>query len=663
MPTVLAASPCGIPTIVHEQNALLGRANRLLASRAGRIATAFATVAGLPEGAELKPVRTGMPVRPAFARLRDRVYQPPEAGGPIRLLVLGGSQGARVFGEVLPAAVDRLNARLRSRLAIAQQCRPEALGAVEDAYRRIGISVELASFFDDVPQRLANAHLLIARAGASTIAELTALGCPAVLVPYPFATDDHQSANAGPSPQLGGGWLMPQESLTAEALAIRLEELLARPDALATAAAAAKAAGVDRAAAHLAELVMEVIGAAPTETHCRWDGSRHEDHPARHRPHPLRRHRRHRHERHRRADAQPRLPGARQRPRRRRQHPPAGGQGDRRRHRPRRSNLGDAQVVVISSAVKPDNPEVVAARKLLIPVVRRAEMLGELMRLKWSIAVGGTHGKTTTTSLIAQVLDAAGLDPTVVNGGIINAWGSNARHGSGDWMVAEADESDGTMVKLPATIAVITNIDPEHLDHYGTFEALREAFVAFAANIPFYGVAALCIDHPEVQGIIPRLLDRRVVTYGFSPQADVRGIDVRANGEGVRFSAVITDRKTGASRTVTDAVPADVRPAQRPERAGGARRRGRGRHRRRRRAPRLRRLRRRQPPLHPDRRGRRHHRHRRLRPPSGRDRRGAGGGADGRPRARSSPSSSRTATAGWPACSRASAPASTMPTR
>ena len=216
------------------------------------------------------------------------------------------------------------------------------------------------------------------------------------------------------------------------------------------------------------------------------------------------------------------------------------------------ANLGDARVVVISSAVKADNPEVVAARKLLIPVVRRAEMLGELMRLKWSIAVGGTHGKTTTTSLIAQVLDTAGLDPTVVNGGIINAWGSNARHGSGDWMVAEADESDGTMVKLPATIAVITNIDPEHLDHYGTFEALREAFVAFAANIPFYGVAALCIDHPEVQGILPRLLDRRVVTYGFSPQADVRGLDVRANGEGARFTAVITDRKTGAQSIVPD---------------------------------------------------------------------------------------------------------------
>lgn len=218
----------------------------------------------------------------------------------------------------------------------------------------------------------------------------------------------------------------------------------------------------------------------------------------------------------------------------------------------RETNLGEARVVVISSAVKSDNPEVVTARKSLIPVVRRAEMLGELMRLKWSIAVGGTHGKTTTTSLVAQVLDAAALDPTVVNGGIINAWGSNARLGAGDWMVAEADESDGTMVKLPATIVVITNIDPEHLDHYGTFEALREAFVTFAANIPFYGTAALCIDHPEVQGIIPRLQDRRVVTYGFNPQADIRALNVRADGDGVRFDAVISDRKTGATRTVAN---------------------------------------------------------------------------------------------------------------
>ncbi|MCW8916055.1 MAG: UDP-N-acetylmuramate--L-alanine ligase [Magnetovibrio sp.] len=201
-------------------------------------------------------------------------------------------------------------------------------------------------------------------------------------------------------------------------------------------------------------------------------------------------------------------------------------------------NLGDAGVVVISSAVKSDNPEVVGARKRLLPVVRRAEMLGELMRLKWSIAVGGTHGKTTTTSLVAQLLDAAGLDPTVINGGIINAWGSNARLGSGEWMVAEADESDGTFLKLPATIAVVTNIDPEHLDHYGDFDTLRAAFTQFVENIPFYGFAALCIDHAEVQALIPRVSDRRIITYGFSPQAMVRGDNVRPGPDGMVFDVI-----------------------------------------------------------------------------------------------------------------------------
>ena len=216
----------------------------------------------------------------------------------------------------------------------------------------------------------------------------------------------------------------------------------------------------------------------------------------------------------------------------------------------RENNLGDAQVVVISSAVGPDNVEVVAARRRLIPVVRRAEMLAELMRLKWSIAVGGTHGKTTTTSLIAALLDAAGLDPTVINGGIINAWGTNARLGSGDWMVAEADESDGTFLRLPATIAVVTNIDPEHMDHYGTFDGLCAAFDAFVENIPFYGFAALCIDHPEVRAMIPRVGDRRIVTYGFSSQADVRGTKLASAADGTRFDAVIAERRSGPGRVV-----------------------------------------------------------------------------------------------------------------
>ncbi|HIM24620.1 MAG TPA: UDP-N-acetylmuramate--L-alanine ligase, partial [Rhodospirillales bacterium] len=216
----------------------------------------------------------------------------------------------------------------------------------------------------------------------------------------------------------------------------------------------------------------------------------------------------------------------------------------------RAENLGKAGVIVTSTAVKPDNPEVQAARQRLIPVVRRAEMLGELMRLKWSIAVGGTHGKTTTTSLVAAVLDAAGLDPTVINGGIINAWGSNARLGAGDWMVAEADESDGTFLKLPATIAVVTNMDPEHLDYYGSYDELRDAFDAFVANIPFYGFAALCIDHPEVQAMIPRVSDRRIVTYGFSPQADIRAVNLVHSAEEVVFDVEITDRKSKVQATL-----------------------------------------------------------------------------------------------------------------
>ena len=215
-------------------------------------------------------------------------------------------------------------------------------------------------------------------------------------------------------------------------------------------------------------------------------------------------------------------------------------------------NLCTAEVLVISSAVKPDNPEVVAASQRLMPVVRRAEMLAELMRLKWSIAVGGTHGKTTTASMIATLLEAAALDPTVINGGIINAWGSNARLGDGDWMVVEADESDGTFVKLPATIAVVTNIDSEHMDHYGSFDNLRAAFDAFVENIPFYGFAALCIDNAEVQAMIPRVSDRKIVTYGCSPQADVRMTRLDSVNEGSSFDVIISDRASGSEQHLSD---------------------------------------------------------------------------------------------------------------
>lgn len=218
----------------------------------------------------------------------------------------------------------------------------------------------------------------------------------------------------------------------------------------------------------------------------------------------------------------------------------------------RAENLGQAEALVVSTAVKRDNPEVVAARENLIPVVRRAEMLAELMRLKWAVAVGGTHGKTTTTSMIAQLLDHAGIDPTVINGGIINAYGTNARLGDGEWMVVEADESDGSFVKLPATAAVVTNMDPEHLDFYADFEEIRDAFVTFVENLPFYGVAVMCIDHPEVQSLIGQVTDRRVVSYGFSPQADVRGVDVSFENGHARFAVVVHDRRSGETTRIDD---------------------------------------------------------------------------------------------------------------
>src|SRR5215216_1006069 len=215
-------------------------------------------------------------------------------------------------------------------------------------------------------------------------------------------------------------------------------------------------------------------------------------------------------------------------------------------------NLKDAQVVVVSSAVQDDNPELKAARTRLLPIVRRAEMLAELMRFKSCVAVGGTHGKTTTTSLVAALLDAGSFDPTVINGGIINAYGTNARLGRGDWMVVESDESDGTFVKLPADVVIVTNIDPEHLDHYGSFDKAKEAFLAFVENIPFYGFAVMCIDHPEVQALIGRVRDRRIVTYGRSPQADLRLIDPSySNGE-MHFTVRVTDRRKGTAHDVSD---------------------------------------------------------------------------------------------------------------
>jgi UDP-N-acetylmuramate--alanine ligase len=214
-------------------------------------------------------------------------------------------------------------------------------------------------------------------------------------------------------------------------------------------------------------------------------------------------------------------------------------------------NLGEAAVVVCSSAIKDNNPEIEAAAERRLPRVKRAEMLAELMRMQKTVAVAGTHGKTTTTSMIAALLDSGGLDPTVINGGIINRYGSNARLGKSDWWVIEADESDGSFLRLDGTIAVVTNIDPEHLEHYGSFDTVKDAFVEFVENVPFYGLAVMCVDHPDVQSVLSRIRDRRVVTYGFSALADVRADNVTPVPGGSRFDALILERD-GERRAIGD---------------------------------------------------------------------------------------------------------------
>ncbi|HEY0236656.1 MAG TPA: UDP-N-acetylmuramate--L-alanine ligase [Afipia sp.] len=215
-------------------------------------------------------------------------------------------------------------------------------------------------------------------------------------------------------------------------------------------------------------------------------------------------------------------------------------------------NVTGADVLVVSTAIKRDNPELVAARGLRIPVVRRAEMLAELMRLKSCIAIAGTHGKTTTTSMVATLLDAGNLDPTVINGGIINAYGTNARLGAGDWMVVEADESDGTFLKLPADVAIVTNVDPEHLDHFKTFEAVQDAFRSFVESVPFYGFAVMCIDHPVVQALVGKIEDRRIITYGENPQADVRLAHLEPFTGGSKFKVEFRNRATDGAHEIAD---------------------------------------------------------------------------------------------------------------
>ncbi|MEL0107135.1 MAG: undecaprenyldiphospho-muramoylpentapeptide beta-N-acetylglucosaminyltransferase [Rhodospirillales bacterium] len=258
-PTLMAATIAGFPTVIHEQNAILGRANRLLASRVDRIATSFERSRGLPEESNGKVVCTGMPVRSAIVAKRGTPYPPLREDSPINVMVMGGSQGARVFSEVLPSALVKLDPRWRERLAMTQQCRPEDLETVRQSYVGLGIKADLSSFFSDIPERLAAAHLLIGRSGASTVAEITAIGRPAIMVPYPYAVDDHQTANAHAIDEEGGGWLMPEQSFTPDSLVERLNALFGYPTALENAAACSLAIGRPEAAQTFADVVCNVM--------------------------------------------------------------------------------------------------------------------------------------------------------------------------------------------------------------------------------------------------------------------------------------------------------------------------------------------------------------------------------------------------------------------
>ena len=259
VPTMMAATFAGTRTAIHEQNAVLGRANRLLAGRVDRIATAFEEVRPAPAGAGAKVVRTGMPVRPMIGAVRDRVYPPLDGDSPLNILVFGGSQGAHVLSRVVPQALGMLEPRFKDRLRVVQQCREDDIAAVRGQYGSLGINADLRPFLDDIPERYAAAHLVICRSGASTIAELTAIGRPAIMVPYPHAIDDHQVFNAHALDDVGGGWLMPETSFAADALATRLDSLFSLPKLLEKAAAAAKAAGAPDAVATLADMVMGMV--------------------------------------------------------------------------------------------------------------------------------------------------------------------------------------------------------------------------------------------------------------------------------------------------------------------------------------------------------------------------------------------------------------------
>ena len=645
-PPLVAARLRNIPTALHEQNAVLGRANRALAKHVTAVATSFENTKLLDGRALARSRVTGNPVRDQVVDWATQSYQPPHRGGPFSLLVFGGSQGARYFADAVPPAVALLPDEIKASLFVVQQCREEDLKRVEAAYEAANVRAHLATFFANLPDEMAKAHLVIGRSGASTVAELAVMGRPAILVPLPHAIDNDQLQNARRLAELGGAWCMEQKDLTPEhpGPGHRPPARIARdPDA----------GGNGRQGPRPARR-----GQPP----CR--SRRGADRPAAAK----------------RVKFGDRAGYARPARERRRMQMPLnigpvhilgiGGIGmsaiaeimhakgytvqgsDQKEsanvkrlrakgirvfvgHDP--INLVGARYVVISTAVKTGNPELEAARAKGLPIIRRAEMLAELMRLYATVSVTGTHGKTTTTSLIAHVFNAGGLDPTVITGGIINDWGSNARRGEGPWMIVEADESDGTFIKIPTQIGVVTNIDPEHLDYFKTVDNMHREFEAFFRNIPFYGLAVACIDHPVVSDMIERLeLQAR------RPQAaHLRRRQDRRPGAEIRARRWRQDRVRCRPQPARDGRPAHAarldraaaRPSQRAQCAGGDRRGERGRHRRRRDPHGHGQLLRRQAPLPAHRHLERRRHLRRLWPSPRGDRRGA----EGRPRRRARP--------------------------
>jgi undecaprenyldiphospho-muramoylpentapeptide beta-N-acetylglucosaminyltransferase len=506
-PVALAAWLMGIPVAVQEQNALPGFTNRVLGRLAQVVFTAFP---GAGAGfAQHKVQMLGNPIRRA---LMDNFLKSTVPHERFKLLVFGGSQGARALNRAMVEAVGYL-ADIYEKLYILHQTGPLEVQKVREGYARAGASAEVVDFITDMSSAYARADAVVCRAGADLGAVRAGRGQSpgAKCTGAGRARGRHPGPRAGPYRRAAGA----------------RDQGADGPRAAASNGARSRVARPSRGRPRNRQCPGRAVGASP--------------------------------------QGRGEAPVISWRDRKARVHfVGIGGIGmsgiaevllnlgyqvsgsDRRLSAlgaqvhigpHQAANVGDCDVVVVSSAVRRDNPEVRAARERKIPVSPRAEMLAELMRLKFGVAVAGSHGKTTITSMIATVLAAGGLDPTAVVGGKLNSLGSNAKLGRGEVMVVEADESDGSFLRLSPAVVVVTNIDPEHLDHFGTLESLKEAFVRFASSVPFYGVAVMCLDHPHVQSLLP-LVEKRVITYGFSAQADYCAQDVRLNGFSTSFRAV-----------------------------------------------------------------------------------------------------------------------------